>query len=137
MSSSLASRERQQESRYAIHAGQKLLGNELRYLRTIRVMAAVHWFFSVFTLIKRRYFPVLSRRQALYEVLSTLQSPRFLLNCRSPLFNVTLQQGLASSEVTLVVCRVPFPGVCLSLSLFSKSTCVGLGTVSRFLWIPK
>jgi len=36
---------RQQDNRYAIHAGLQLRANELRYLRTVRVTAAVRWAF--------------------------------------------------------------------------------------------
>ncbi len=36
---------RQRGSRYAIHAGRNLLDKEFRYLRTVRVTAAVYWDF--------------------------------------------------------------------------------------------
>ena len=34
---------RQRSDRYIIHAGQNLLDNEFRYIRTLRVRAAVNW----------------------------------------------------------------------------------------------
>ena len=34
---------RQWDSRYAIHAGDQLNAKEFRYLRTVRVTAAVYW----------------------------------------------------------------------------------------------
>ena len=34
---------RQWDSRYAIHAGHQLNAKEFRYLRTVRVTAAVYW----------------------------------------------------------------------------------------------
>lgn len=71
MSNSLAPRERQQDSHDAIHAGQQLFGKEFRYLRTIRVMAAVHWSFQTLTFMRVHYLPVPGRRQALYNVLFT------------------------------------------------------------------
>ena len=40
---SLSSRLRQCASRYTIHAGRNLPANEFRYLRTVRVTAAVYW----------------------------------------------------------------------------------------------
>ena len=40
---SLSLRWRQWDSRYAIHAGHQLSAKEFRYLRTVRVTAAVYW----------------------------------------------------------------------------------------------
>ena len=40
---SLSLRWRQWDSRYAIHAGHQLNAKEFRYLRTVRVTAAVYW----------------------------------------------------------------------------------------------
>ena len=60
---------RQQDSRYAIHAGHQLNAKEFRYLRTVRVTAAVYWEFQ----LKQKTSPInlaaLGRRQSRYVFL--------------------------------------------------------------------
>jgi hypothetical protein len=42
-----------------------------------------------------------------------------------------LENGLASTEDTQDICRVPFPRVCDCLSIFCYATCVGLYTANN------
>ena len=84
---------RQWGSRYAIHAGRNLPDKEFRYLRTVIVTAAVYRGFSSLLrseeLTDLLNLPALGRRQTLYVVLSTSQSPVFLVNSRHPLVSAT------------------------------------------------
>jgi len=76
---------RQWGGRYAIHAGQQLTAKEFRYLRTVRVTAAVYWglgsFFSKSTLTFQHWAGV-----RLFATYYNSQSPVFLVNSRPPLF---------------------------------------------------
>jgi hypothetical protein len=79
---------RQRPSRYAIRAGRNLPDKEFRYLRTVIVTAAVYRGFG--SKLRRPEDPLTSplnlpapgRRQCLYVVWTTLQTPVFLLNSR-------------------------------------------------------
>eukprot|EP01023_Acetabularia_acetabulum_P062135 TRINITY_DN75_c2_g1_i1.p1 TRINITY_DN75_c2_g1~~TRINITY_DN75_c2_g1_i1.p1 ORF type:complete len:245 (-),score=-19.53 TRINITY_DN75_c2_g1_i1:1463-2197(-) len=111
---------RQWESRYAIHAGQYLIDKEFRYLRTVRITAAVqqdlqskhqkHFFHSLL---------ITGQASDLIHHNNILQSPVFLLNSRYPLFCYTkhsyykkfnkyyYNMSIPSPEVTELICRVP------------------------------
>ena len=84
---------RQWGSRYAIRAGRNLPDKEFRYLRTVIVTAAVYWGFDSplrsEELTTPLNLPAPGRRQTLYVVLSTSQSPVFLVNSRYPLLSAT------------------------------------------------
>ena len=77
---------RQCPDRCAIRAGRNLPDKEFRYLRTVIVTAAVYRGFSLELrpegLTPLFNLPAPGRRQALYVVLLTLQSPMFLVNSR-------------------------------------------------------
>ena len=77
---------RQRPDRYAIRAGRNLPDKEFRYLRTVIVTAAVHRGFSselrTEVLTPPFNLPAPGRRQCLYVVSATLQTPVFLLNSR-------------------------------------------------------
>jgi len=69
----------------------------------------------------------------LYTWFITLQSPVVLLTSPSPRFSVPFDflmfqrnKGLASSEVTLAICRVPSRRFCVYLRGTREPTCVGL-----------
>ena len=57
---------RQQDSRYAIHAGHQLNAKEFRYLWTVRITAAVYWGFQSKLLTFSINLAALGRRQYLY-----------------------------------------------------------------------
>ena len=84
---------RQRPDRYAIRAGRNLPDKEFRYLRTVIVTAAVHWGFNSKLrpegLTSPFNLPAPGRRQTLYVVLLTLQSPVFLVNSRLGLVSAT------------------------------------------------
>ena len=84
---------RQWGSRYAIRAGRNLPDKEFRYLRTVIVTAAVYRGFGSplrpEELTGSLNLPAPGRRQTLYVVLSTSQSPVFLVNSRYPLLSAT------------------------------------------------
>jgi hypothetical protein len=84
---------RQWGSRYAIRAGRNLPDKEFRYLRTVIVTAAVYRGFGSPLrpegLTGPLNLPAPGRRQTLYVVLSTSQSPVFLVNSRYPLLSAT------------------------------------------------
>src|SRR5690606_9987403 len=79
---------RQRPSRYAIRAGRNLPDKEFRYLRTVIVTAAVYRGFGSElrtpeeALTPPLNLPAPGRRQCLYVVLATSQTPVFLLNSR-------------------------------------------------------
>ena len=52
----------------AIHAGRQLFDKEFRYLRTLRVRAAVYWSFRYPAYTRHSYLPAPGRRQTLYLV---------------------------------------------------------------------
>jgi hypothetical protein len=84
---------RQWGSRYAIRAGRNLPDKEFRYLRTVIVTAAVYRGFGSplcsEELTDSLNLPAPGRRQTLYVVLATSQSPVFLVNSRYPLLSAT------------------------------------------------
>ena len=84
---------RQWGSRYAIRAGRNLPDKEFRYLRTVIVTAAVYRGFGSplrsEELTNPLNLPAPGRRQTLYVVLTTSQSPVFLVNSRYPLLSAT------------------------------------------------
>jgi hypothetical protein len=81
-------RRRQRPDRYAIRAGRNLPDKEFRYLRTVIVTAAVYRGFN--SELRRPEGPLTppfnlpapGRRQCLYVVSATSQTPVFLLNSR-------------------------------------------------------
>ena len=78
MSNSPTPQQRQQNGDYAIHAGRQLFDKEFRYLRTLRVRAAVHWSFHIFAreaVHKNCVSPSTGQASGLILSLSTLQSP--------------------------------------------------------------
>ena len=93
ISISLSPWSRQCGSRYAIRAGRNLPDKEFRYLRTVIVTAAVYRGFGSplcpCGLTDPLNLPAPGRRQTLYVVLSTLQSPVFLVNSRYRHFSAT------------------------------------------------
>ncbi len=84
---------RQRPDRYAIRAGRNLPDKEFRYLRTVIVTAAVHRGFNsklrAEALTPPINLPAPGRRQTLYVVLLTWQSPVFLVNSRLGHFSAT------------------------------------------------
>ncbi len=84
---------RQCPSRYAIRAGRNLPDKEFRYIRTVIVTAAVYrGFVSELRLLESSLtrplnLPAPGRRQCLYVVLTTLQTPMFLINSRLSRFS--------------------------------------------------
>ena len=130
ISISSGSSSRQLSTRYTFHAGRNLPGKGLRYLRTLRVRAVVHWslrhnldIISVATI----NLPVPDRHQLLYFPYSGLQEPMFLLNSRLKNFCCDLVNEVEHIEkLTLSFfaefLELPLP-VCLGL--LDQSTCVG------------
>ena len=92
---------RQWGSRYAIRAGRNLPDKEFRYLRTVIVTAAVYRGFG--SLLRSEELtaclnlPAPGRRQTLYVVFTTLQSPVFLVNSRYPLVTATVPSSGSKS----------------------------------------
>ena len=88
---------RQCSSRYAIHARRNLPDKEFRYLRTLIVRAAVNRCFSRELhpegLTHFLNIPAQSRRQTLYFLFRSLQSPVFLVNSRQSRFLSPRQQA--------------------------------------------
>ena len=91
ISISSGSSSRQLSTRYTFHAGRNLPGKGLRYLRTLRVRAVVHWSLHqhLLTPFLRRDestsmvdLPVPDRSQLLYVPFWGWQEPEFLLNSR-------------------------------------------------------
>ena len=84
---------RQRPDRYAFRAGRNLPDKEFRYLRTVIVTAAVYRGFGSplrsEELTDPLDLPAPGRRQTLYVVLTTSQSPVFLVNSRYPLLSAT------------------------------------------------
>ena len=101
---------RQFPSRYAIRAGQNLPDKEFRYLRTVIVTAAVYRGFELmlplycYRLTSPLNLPAPGRRQALYILFTSLQSPVFLLNSRLGLFTAT-SSGFVDKQLHLT--KVP------------------------------
>ena len=92
---------RQWGSRYAIRAGRNLPDKEFRYLRTVIVTAAVYRGFGSplcsEELTDSLNLPAPGRRQTLYVVLATSQSPVFLVNSRYPLLSATFNSSGSKS----------------------------------------
>ena len=84
---------RQRGSRYAIRAGRNLPDKEFRYLRTVIVTAAVYRGFGSplrpEELTGSLNLPAPGRRQTLYVLLTSSQSPVFLVNSRYPQVTAT------------------------------------------------
>ena len=84
---------RQRGSRYTIRAGRNLPDKEFRYLRTVIVTAAVYRGFGSplrsEELTDPLNLPAPGRRQTLYVLLTSSQSPVFLVNSRYPLVSAT------------------------------------------------
>ena len=95
ISDSPSSSLRQCRDRYAIRAGRNLPDKEFRYLRTVIVTAAVYRGFGLklrdCSLTSPLNLPAPGRRQALYVVLTTLQSPVFLVNSRRGHFSAAFR----------------------------------------------
>ena len=112
ISISSGSSSRQFSTRYTIHAGRNLPGKGLRYLRTLRVRAVVHWslrhnldIISATTID----LPVPDRHQLLYFPYSGLQEPMFLLNSRLKNFCCGHLRGRAYRKTyAQLFCRVPW-----------------------------
>jgi hypothetical protein len=84
---------RQRGSRCTIHAGQQLTAKEFRYLRTVRITAAVYCRYSLRARYLHKWYSAqiritLQHRAGVrpYTYFMNLQSPVFLVNSRSPLF---------------------------------------------------
>ena len=98
---------RQWEGRYAIHAGRNLPAKEFRYLRTVRVTAAVY---EAYTLRKNALFSLNGTGQASDAIrhIAILLSPVFLINSRHPLvLNAPVSKSPPPPKVTESFCRVP------------------------------
>ena len=135
---------RQCPSRYAIRAGRNLPDKEFRYLRTVIVTAAVYRGFSSELrsvseekkLTRPFNLPAPGRRQCLYVVLTTLQTPVFLLNSRLGRFSAA---RFGSAREALYLSRAPLlpklrghfaeflnQDSLERLRLLASPTCVGL-----------
>ena len=137
---SLSLSSRQRPDRYAIRAGRNLPDKEFRYLRTVIVTAAVHWGFGSKLhseeLTSPLNLPAPGRRQTLYVVLLTLQSPMFLVNSRLGLFSATsfgsMREAFHLTKAHLLPkLRWQFAeflneSSLTRLRILSQSTCVGL-----------
>ena len=132
ISNSLDQPWRQWRSRYAFHAGRNLPDKEFRYLRTVRVTAAVYqglksklvkpflftfWhragvrpYTSFFNLAESCVF----NKQSLLPIL-----------CHPP----GCPAGPPYSEVTELICRVPSQWLFQRCGVLHLFTCVGVGTV--------
>jgi hypothetical protein len=92
---------RQCPNRYAFRAGRNLPDKEFRYLRTVIVTAAVYRGFNSkllpYGMTSPFNLPAPGRRQTLYVVLLTLQSPVFLLNSRLGLFSAASSGSVETS----------------------------------------
>ena len=77
---------RQQDSRYAIHAGHQLNAKEFRYLRTVRVTAAVYWGFGLKPKDFFLYSCSTGQASVLIHLLANQQRPVVLLTSRCPRF---------------------------------------------------
>jgi hypothetical protein len=82
MSNSLESRGRQRGDRDAIRAGHQLCANEFRYLRTVRVTAAIDPPFGVVAFTTNSLSLDIEQASDSICRVTTLQSPVFLLNSR-------------------------------------------------------
>ena len=125
---SLSRYRRQWRSRYAIHAGRNLPAKEFRYLRTVRVTAAVYLgFVRCFNL--SLIFKAPGRPQTLYFMFCNFaKSCVFSKQSLPPFLAATsnLIAGPPYPEVTESICRVP--SILLShiaLVYSTNSTCVG------------
>ena len=102
---------RQQDSRYAIHAGHQLNAKEFRYLWTVRVTAAVYWELR----LKPRLYSITlaapGRRQFLYIFLQISRNLWFYYPVAVldsvPAFKGCPLKATPYSEVTESFCRVP------------------------------
>ena len=122
ISISSGSSSRQFSTRYTFHAGRNLPGKGLRYLRTLRVRAVVHWslrhsldIISAATI----NLPVPDRHQLLYFSYWDLQEPMFLLNSRLKNFccvPVNREEHIEKLTLSFFAefLELPLP-VCLSL----------------------
>ena len=131
---------RQCPDRCAIRAGRNLPDKEFRYLRTVIVTAAVHWGFSSELrseeLTPPFNLPAPGRRQTLYVVLLTLQSPVFLVNSRLGLFSATpfgsirkvfhLMRAHLLPKLRWQFAEFLNKSSLTRLGILSQSTCVGL-----------
>ncbi len=107
---SLSIQPRQWGIRYAIRAGRNLPDKEFRYLRTVIVTAAVYRGLTLELLgepmTPPHDLPAPGRRQTLYILLQSLQSPVFLLNSRYPL--VSAPEFSSRSRRSLTYYRATF-----------------------------
>ena len=131
---------RQCPDRYAIRAGRNLPDKEFRYLRTVIVTADVHRGFGSklrsFELTSPLNLPAPGRRQTLYVVLLTLQSPVFLVNSRLGLVSATpfgstreehhLMRANLLPKLRLQFAEFLNESSLTRLGMLSQSTCVGL-----------
>ena len=101
---------RQRSLCYAIRAGRNLPDKEFRYLRTVIVTAAVYWGLSSkllgYPMTSPHDLPAPGRRQTLYFLLTSSQSPVFLLNSRYPL--VSAPEFSSKSRGLLTYYRATF-----------------------------
>ena len=87
---------RQCPDRYAFRAGRNLPDKEFRYLRTVRVTAAVHRGFGCQPLPRNNQLPSPSgtgQASAPMDCLTTLRRPVFLVNSRLGLVTATPSRG--------------------------------------------
>jgi hypothetical protein len=80
---------RQRPDRYTIRAGRNLPDKEFRYLRTVRVTAAVHRGFGSRLSTSPLNLPALGRCQPVYLGSRLVHGPVFLLNSRLGLLSAT------------------------------------------------
>jgi hypothetical protein len=130
ISISSGSSSRQFSTRYTFHAGRNLPGKGLRYLRTLRVRAVVHWslrhsldIISAATID----LPVPDRHQLLYVSYKDLQEPMFLLNSRLKNFCCDLVNEVEHIEKLTLSFFAEFlePPLPVRLGLLDLFTCVG------------
>ena len=101
---------RQRGSRYTIRAGRYLCDKEFRYLRTVRVTAAVYRGFHSKLHFSFQPSSTGQVSDSIHRV-TTWQSPVFLIKSRYPLvcaaFLIQRWESTPSPEVTGSFCRVP------------------------------
>ena len=123
---------RQRGSRYAIHAGRNLLDKEFRYLRTVRVTAAVYWdFHSKLTLVLLifQHRAGVRPNTSFYNLAeSCVFNKQSLPPLMCHFFRLT-KKNTPFPEVTESICRVPSILLSQRLNILYPSTCGGFSTV--------
>jgi hypothetical protein len=129
---------RQWRNHYAIHARRNLRDKELRYFMTVKVTAAARsWLDSM--LAHLLLFDSAGQASDHIYSLASLHSLVFLINSSPFLLLLpypSIEYDVPSSEVTVLICRVPSTPFIRSLWSSPSLTCVGLRIVNRDLLCP-